>query len=455
VIDKLGAGQTLTVQITYAIRLGNGTLSLATLTITITGTNDAPVVSGAVTGSATEDGAASTLDARLNASDVDTGAVLNVVDLPGTLPAGVTYDATAQSFTLNPGNAAYQSLAAGQTTTVIVSYGVSDGTATTPASVTWTVTGTNDAATFGGTSSGSVTEDAVPNTVSGAIVVSDVDGTGQAALVAIAAGTAGVNGYGTFEVGSDGARTYALNNASAAVNALNTGQQVTDTITVTSVDGTTAQISVTVNGTNDVRAYTSPAVFSGTGDPNDFDSLGNPNGTTVADGSGGNDLLYGGAGDDRINGNGGNDVIYAGSGNDNANGNSDNDRLYGGSGNDNLIGSTGNDTLVGGYGADTLTGSNGADVFVFRADIGGGVNKDTGDTITDFEAGIDYLSFTGLGLHYDGQVAAPGAITQDGVGWYQAGGNTFVYADTDGNGSVDLEVQLTSLITLSANDFIL
>src|SRR5205814_10393295 len=102
---------------------------------TVTGTNDAPVVSAAVTGTATEDAAVSTLNALANATDVDTGATLSVVNVPGTLPAGVSYDAASHSFTLDPSAAAYQSLAAGQTTTVAVSYGVSDGTATTAAQI--------------------------------------------------------------------------------------------------------------------------------------------------------------------------------------------------------------------------------------------------------------------------------------------------------------------------------
>src|SRR5207245_772241 len=49
---------------------------------------------------------------------------------------------------LDPANAAFQHLAAGQTTVVTVNYGVSDGTATTPAAVSWTVTGTIDAPTL-------------------------------------------------------------------------------------------------------------------------------------------------------------------------------------------------------------------------------------------------------------------------------------------------------------------
>src|SRR5919202_818066 len=126
---------------------------------TLTGTNDAPVVSGAVTGSATEDGASSTLNALANASDVDDNTTLSVVNVPGSLPAGVTYDAGTHTFTLDPSNAAYQHLAEGQTTVVSVSYGVSDGIATSTASVQFTVTGTNDVPVVSSTVSGNATED--------------------------------------------------------------------------------------------------------------------------------------------------------------------------------------------------------------------------------------------------------------------------------------------------------
>ena len=101
---------------------------------TVTGTNDAPVVTGAVTGSATEDGAISTLNALANASDVDNTAsaiALSVTGVPASLPAGVTYNVATHSFTLDPSNAAYQHLAQGDTTTVSVSYQVSDGITTT------------------------------------------------------------------------------------------------------------------------------------------------------------------------------------------------------------------------------------------------------------------------------------------------------------------------------------
>ena len=90
-LQHLAAGQFLTDTFTYAIRLGNGTLSWATATVQIVGVNDAPVVSGAVTGSALEDGSSVTLDALANASDVDAGAVLKVTNLrPHCHPASRT-----------------------------------------------------------------------------------------------------------------------------------------------------------------------------------------------------------------------------------------------------------------------------------------------------------------------------------------------------------------------------
>jgi len=76
---------------------------------------------------------------------VDAGSTLSVVSVPGTLPAGVTYNAGTHSFTLDPSHSAYQSLAAGQTLDVTVNYGLSDGVATTPGSVKFTVSGINDA----------------------------------------------------------------------------------------------------------------------------------------------------------------------------------------------------------------------------------------------------------------------------------------------------------------------
>ena len=147
--DHLALGQSTTIVVDYDITDVHGAIVHQTETITINGTNDAPTVSGPVTATVAEDGGSSALNALANASDVDDGHVLSVVNVPaaGSLPAGVTYDVATHTFTLDPANAAYQSLGAGDSTVVTVNYGVSDGIASTPtaASVSWTIHGTNDA----------------------------------------------------------------------------------------------------------------------------------------------------------------------------------------------------------------------------------------------------------------------------------------------------------------------
>ena len=111
--DAFVAGQTYTDS--FTVQSVDGTAT--TVTVNILGTNDAPVVSGPVTSTAVEEGALSTLDALAHASDVDDATTLSVAGLPDALPAGVSYDAATHSFTLDPGNAAYQHLANGETAT--------------------------------------------------------------------------------------------------------------------------------------------------------------------------------------------------------------------------------------------------------------------------------------------------------------------------------------------------
>ena len=55
-----------------------------------------------------------------------------------------------------------------------------------------------------------------------------------------------------------GVWTYTLNNANSAVQALNAGDTLTDTFTVTTIDGTAKVVTVTINGSNDA------AIISGT-----------------------------------------------------------------------------------------------------------------------------------------------------------------------------------------------
>ncbi len=81
--DALSATDTVVETFQYTITDPFGGTATATLTITLAGENDAPVVSGAVTGTATEDGTPVALDPLANASDVDARTALSVVDIPG------------------------------------------------------------------------------------------------------------------------------------------------------------------------------------------------------------------------------------------------------------------------------------------------------------------------------------------------------------------------------------
>src|SRR5262249_57328321 len=78
------------------------------------------------------------------------------------------------------------------------------------------------------------TEDGTP-TASGALTVSDAD-SGEAVFQA-ASGLQGAYGSFTFDAAT-GAWTYTLDNGSAAVQGLKAGPQVSDSLTVTSQDGT-------------------------------------------------------------------------------------------------------------------------------------------------------------------------------------------------------------------------
>src|SRR5690606_1639484 len=123
-----------------------------------------------------------------------------------------------------------------------------DGTATQL--LTITITGTNDTATIGGAARAAVGE-ATTLSVSGALTVGNVD-TGEAQVQPIAAGTVGDLGYGTFEVQCDGSWTDTHDNPHSFPTRRSSDLTLSDTITVSSADGTATQLlTITITGTND------------------------------------------------------------------------------------------------------------------------------------------------------------------------------------------------------------
>ena len=150
----LAVGQTATDSFTYQVSDLAGAVATQTVTLTITGANDAPVAV-ADTAAAAENGPAVTGNVLANDSDVDAGAVLTVSQVNGsagnvgvqvTLASGalVTLGANG-NYSYNP-NGRFETLALGQTTTDSFTYQVRDAQgAVASQTVTVTLTGSNDA----------------------------------------------------------------------------------------------------------------------------------------------------------------------------------------------------------------------------------------------------------------------------------------------------------------------
>ncbi|MDH4375011.1 MAG: VCBS domain-containing protein [Ramlibacter sp.] len=188
-VQSLAEGEIQTEIFTVTVSDGKGGTATQDVTITITGTNDAPVVKGTVSNSADEDAKPVPLDALAGASDVDNDTELQVINVPQTLPAGVTYDADTHMFTLDPRHPEYQTLGEGVKTTVVVNYGISDGLTTTSNSVQWVVTGTNDAPQVVRAVTGSATEDGAVSTLDAFVNIEDVDTDDVLTVVFSAGGT--------------------------------------------------------------------------------------------------------------------------------------------------------------------------------------------------------------------------------------------------------------------------
>jgi Ca2+-binding RTX toxin-like protein len=174
-------------------------------------------------------------------------------------------------------------------------------------------------------------------------------------------------------------------------------------------------------------------------------------------------VIRGTTADNTLNGLGGIDELFGREGDDILSGGGSGDRLEGEAGRDTIDGGGGNDLIVGGTQKDTLTGGAGADTFFFGdGEVGSGASS--ADIVTDFsQAEGDKIHLrridanTGSGGDQNFTFIGTGAFT--GVAgqlhYLQAGGNTFVEGDTDGDGTVDFVIRLDGLVNLAAGDFVL
>ena len=458
----------------FIVTVSDGALSAEqTFTIAINGTNDAAIISGTTTGSAIEAGGvangalgAPTATGTLTATDVDNPPnTFTAVSSPTASAGGYgTFTITAAGvwiYTLNEANSAVQALNVGDTLTDTFTVTTVDGTAQV---VTVTIDGANDAAVISGATTGSVTEDDHDKcdspTATGTLTATDVDNPPNT-FAAVSCPTTSDAGYGTFTMTAAGVWTFILDEDNCAVRALDVGDTLTDTFTVTSIDGTAQVVTITIHGSSNA-------------DPNDFDHLatgkavifdqpyvyGTPRDDTIAGGGHHGQIIYGGAGDDTINGTGKSDLIYAGSGNDTIKGNDGDDTIYGGSGSDTINGNNGGDTIVGGYGADNLTGSNGDDRFVYLSVADS--NAARFDVISDFRSGSDRIDLTALGALAFLVLTSTGAtVPAHTIAWlYDSTANETVAYVNPTDQTLDigdsglLEIHLEGIATIQASDFV-
>ncbi len=255
-VQALGVGQTLTQSFNYTISDGHGGTSTSTLTITITGTNDGPVANADTNTIAEDAVAAVTGNVLTNDTDADTGDTLTVTTTgaqTGTYGTVTIAANGAYSFTLNNGNAAVQALGVGQTLTQSFNYTISDGNGgTSTSTLTITITGTNDGP-VANADTNTIAEDTVAP-VTGNVLTNDTDvDTGDVLTVTTTGGQAGT--YGSVTIAANGAYSYTLNNANAAVQALGVGQTLTETFNYSISDGhggtSTSTLTITITGTND------------------------------------------------------------------------------------------------------------------------------------------------------------------------------------------------------------
>ncbi len=248
-VQALGGSNTLTE--TLSVQSFDGTTE--NIVITINGLNNAAVISGTTTGAISEDGASTlNISGALTITDTDTGEdVFTAATVTGSY-GSLTIDASGSwSYDADNSQTVIQSLGSGDTLTETLIIQSVDGTTQ---NIVVTINGTNDAAVISGSTTGEVTEDdASTLSTTGSLSVTDTD-SGEASFTA-----ATVTGsYGSLTIDASGNWSYEADNSQSAIQALGSGNTLTETLTVQAVDGTTQNIVLTINGTNDV------AVISGT-----------------------------------------------------------------------------------------------------------------------------------------------------------------------------------------------
>ena len=456
-VEYLAKDQSRLESFTITLSDQNGSLITRQIDVTITGTNDAPVLNAAATPvltSIAEDagapiGAVGTLISTLvnlnppaggldNVTDADDGAVTAIALTGVNTTNGTWWYSTngAANWTAvgAVSNTSALLLAADANTRIYfqgnlnfngtVSDGITfrawDETSGTAGTKVSTLTNGGGSAFSSGTDTASITVSAVndnPVAVADRIIVSnstlvtiaasallgnDTDIDGLALTITSVSGAAGISGL-----------MYDAANGTITFTSGNAAGPTAGSFQYTVSDG--AGGTSTATATIDIRSVAS----GNTADTIDLSTAGNYQASFI-DGRGGADTLTGGATGD---------IFIGGAG----------------TGADNLIGSAGNDLLIGGDGNDTLSGGPGNDVL--RGGLGNNDSMDGGagtEDLLDFSDGTVGITFT---LAQGGTLASPNSIA-NGTGGL---GNNDTYLNMEGVIGTNLNDTITGS---SSNDII-
>ena len=235
-----------------------------TLSLTITGVNDAPIILGDFSGSANENEASVT--GTIGSSDTDASSSANyaIENTTGTY-GSIQIDSATGDWTYTLLDSAATTLDQGEVQSDEFNVTVSDDQgATDSATIDVTLTGVNDAPVISGDFAGEATEDTL--TITGSVSSTDTDD-GSTASYSIANT---VGSYGSISIDSTtGDWTYTL--LDSAVTVLDVGDSETDTFNVTVTDDQSATdtqtLSLTITGVNDAPIILGD--FSGSANENE------------------------------------------------------------------------------------------------------------------------------------------------------------------------------------------
>ena len=393
--DALREGQTATDNFTYTMADAAGEVSSATVTVTVTGVNDAPTLSNAIADQTTLEDTALSFQVPANSfADVDVGDTLTysaTLSSGAALPSWLSFNAGTRTFSGTPSYANAGTLSVRVTAT--------------------------DGALLSASDDFNLTVNLYPDLVVTGTAANDslVGHSGNDLLD----GGAGADTM----AGARGNDTYVVDNVGDVVTEL--ANEGIDTVQ----SSVTFSLATLVNVEN--LTLTGTAAINGTGNTLDNILTGNSANNTLT-GDAGSDTLYGGAGTDTLVGGVGNDTYIVDSTTDtitelasegtdtvlssvtfttlaanvenltltgtsaiNGTGNTLNNVLTGNAAANVLSGGTGTDTMLGGLGDDTYVVDNVGDVVTENA--GEGTDLVQSSVTYTLAANVENLTLTGNG----------------------------------------------------------